>query len=241
MLDPWKDLRSTLWANNEPAVELIGLTVPGCLDEDRSDNHFFKADGLHFYPTHLETQVTQAAAVSTGAIIKDRFSLLKSLIRLGHHTPLEAIQFNFHISGISKACGAQLSRHRIGQGHVSSSRRYQVQGAAFVYPVLDYITDQNAAQQLYCFYQDAYKESYYNYLTVRKAGAKKDDSRYLIPAATATERIWWSNARALRDFLRLRLHPSAEAEIRRLSLIILDVASKLTPTVFHDFEALQEG
>lgn len=243
MLDRWKHLREKLWANNEPEVTLIALTVPGILDPDGAEPYFdtfFDADGVRFYPQHIEPLVAQAASVSTGVKPKDYESLTRKLIDLGHHTPLEAIQFNFRVSGISKACGAQLSRHRIGQGHVSSSRRYQEQGAAFVYPILNYIEDADEARKAYCFYQDAYKEAYYLYLASRKMGAKKGDARYLVPTASVTERIWWINARALRDFLKLRLHANAEAEIQRLSSIILNLVTKITPTLFSDFSELLE-
>lgn len=235
MLDRWKYLREDLWANCEPEVQLIGLTVPGYLDPDDSNSHF-RADGLQFFPEHIEPMAAQAAAVSTGVRPKNHEALVRKLIDLGHLTPLEAIQFNFHVSGISKACGAQISRHRVGQGHVSSSRRYQEQGAVFVYPVLSYVSSEEEARRLYCFYQDAYKEAYYLYLSAREIGAKKGDARYLVPTASVTERIWWVNARALRDFFQLRLHEGAEIEIRRLANIILALVTKITPTIFEDFQ-----
>lgn len=244
LVDRWKHLRENLWANNEPEVTLIAMTVPGALDPDEAEacfDTFFEADGAQFCPKNIEPLVSQAASVSTGVRPKDYESLTRKIIDLGHLTPLEAIQFNFRVSGISKACGAQISRHRVGQGHVSSSRRFQEQGAAFVYPILNNIEDAEEARKTYLFYQDAYKEAYYLYLAARKMGAKKGDARYLVPTASVTERIWWINARALRDFLRLRLHADAEVEIQRLSYLILNLVTKITPTLFHDFSELLEG
>ena len=231
-MDKWKELRSGLWANTEPSVSLIGLTVPG----SRDDDSFTLSGGSFVESWEIERQVARAASVSTGVDVKDIDKLNRNLVKLGHHTPLEAIQFNFHVTGISKACGAQISRHRVGQGHVSSSRRYQEQGIHFVYPILDSIEDADDARKIYALTQDSYKDAYFTYTSLRKLGAKKGDARYVIPTASASERIWWVNARALRDFLRLRLHPTAESEIRRLATMIHGIVSKITPTLFEDIE-----
>lgn len=233
MIDKWAELRKTLWANTEPSVELVGLTVPGAWD----DYAFTLPCGSFVESWEIERQIAKAATVSTGVHVKDQDKLIRNLIKLGHHTPLESIQFNFHVAGISKACGAQLSRHRIGQGHVSSSRRYQEQGASFIYPLLDNIETEDVARQIYAVVQDSYRESYSLYLGLRKLGLKKGDSRYLIPTASSQERIWWVNARALRDFFRLRLDPTAESEIRRLAGMILTIAKQVTPVLFEDYNA----
>lgn len=42
----------------------------------------------------------------------------------------------------------------------------------------------------------------------------KEDARLVIPVSTATERTWWINVRALRDFFRLRLAKDAECGYR---------------------------
>lgn len=232
-IDKYKHLRTNLWANTEPSVELVGLTVPGSWD----DYSFTLPCGSFVESWEIERQVAKAATVSTGVDVKDQDKLNRNLIKLGHYTPLEAIQFNFHIKGISKAAGAQISRHRIGQGHVSSSRRYQEQGASFIYPLLDNIESEDTARQIYSVIQDDYRESYGQYLGLRKLGLKKGDCRYVIPTASSQERIWWVNARALRDFFRLRLDSTAESEIRRLAYMILAIAKQITPVVFEEFNA----
>jgi thymidylate synthase (FAD) len=233
MQDKWRQLRSDLWANTEPSIDLVAMTIPGGFDNEDSE-HYFNTSGVRFYAEHIDPVVAQAASVSTGVTPKHHASLIRTLIKLKHYTPLESIQFNFHVTGISKACGAQLSRHRIGQGHVSSSRRYQEQGAAFVYPLLENIEDQDVAQKAYCLIQDSYKQSYSDYQGIKALNIKKGDCRYVIPTASAQERMWWVNARALRDFFRLRLPPTAEAEIRRLALMTLRLARQITPTLFDD-------
>ena len=233
MNDKWKQLRQnmSLWGNVEPSVELVGLTVPGSLD----GYAFHPPCGSFVESWEIERMVAKAATVSTGVDIKDQDALNRKLIQLGHHAPLEAVQFNFHVSGISKACGAQMSRHRTGQGHVSSSRRYQEQDIQFIYPLLNNIESETTARAIYCSMADSYKAAYDVCLSLRHLGVKKGDARYLVPTASAQERIWWVNARALRDFFRLRLDQTAEAEIRRLAHMILGIVSGITPTLFEDF------
>lgn len=229
MNDKWKELRKDLWGNVEPSVSLIGISVPVATIMDR-----YVAICPDITSDSIELQVSEAAATSTGVEFKNAQKLIRTLIEKGHHTPLEAVQYNFYISGISKACGAQMSRHRIGQGHVSSSRRYQQQQVSFVYPLLEDIDSESDAQSIYSSMSDSFKASYYQYLTFKRMGAKKGDCRYVIPTASASERSWWINARALRDFFSLRLEKTAESEIRRLSYMILDCVVKITPTLFED-------
>ena len=160
MDDPWKDLRKDLFGNVEPEVKLEGITMPiSYRSQEYVDEKDWMIDGGYWIPSEefgvewadIEKLPALAAGTSYGSKEKLKgdperaIKLNKNLIKMGHHTPLEAIQLNFHISGISKTCGAQVSRHRVGQGHVSASRRFQEQKPAFVYPMLSYIKDENSA------------------------------------------------------------------------------------------------
>lgn len=217
--DPWKSVREEIcFGNIEPKVYLVAATD---------------------YPEHSEDIVAVSASVSYGSTIDSHegcVKLNKNLIARGHLTPLEAIQFNFFISGISKLCGAQISRHRIGQGHVSGSRRFKIQGNRFIYPLLNYIKTEEEARNIYKVMSMSVRDSLdvYNQIIQNTIGVKKSDARYVIPASTATERYWWINARALRDFFRLRLAPDAEWEIRRIAEMLLKTVYTATPSLFQD-------
>lgn len=231
--DPWKELRSECFGNVEPEIALEAVTVP-------LDNLTKPAQTRDFWNT-IETLPAWSAAISYGSREKmaddmDRKkSLNKKLIDLGHMTPLESLQFNFRVSGISKACGAQMSRHRIGQGHVSSSRRFQAQGAAFVYPLLSYIKEEQLARDALNKLSEANKKAYEIYEDLRNSNKlHKEDARRAIPVASSQERIWWINARALRDFLHLRLPRDAEWEIRRIAAMLYNIVMDVTPSLFED-------
>lgn len=221
MFDPWRLLRNKCFGNEEVALELIAVTEP------QGDDY-------------SEMLPAISAAVSYGSGIRslgDAKKLNHKLIHHGHLTPLESVQFNFHISGISKICGAQLSRHRIGQGHVSASRRFRQQEMSFVYPMLDYIKDEREVARIYSAMSASNQRCFEQYLILKgnNSSLKKSDARYMIPASTASERHWWVNARALRDFFRLRLASDAEWEIKRLAVAILSIVKAVTPSLFEDF------
>lgn len=231
--DPWKELRKQCFGNEEPEVTLEAVTAPldafGRLEETRD------------LWTRIETLPAWSAAISYGTREKmaddvDRKRALnKKLISLGHLTPIESVQFNFHVSGISKACGAQISRHRIGQGHVSSSRRFQAQGISFVYPILNYITDEEVVKDALKQLSEANQKAFEVYENLRNSSKlRKEDARRAIPVASSQERIWWINARALRDFLRLRLPKDAEWEVRRIAVMLYNVVMDVAPSLFED-------
>ena len=231
--DPWKHLRKECFGNQEPDVILEAVTAPLELMKKRPDEKEFWSE--------VEALPAWSAAMSYGSREKlseslvKKISLNRKLIQLGHHTPLESIQFNFHVIGISKACGAQLSRHRIGQGHVSSSRRFQAQGMSFVYPLLGYIKNEDEAAAALGVISDLNRQAFEIYEKLREESRlHKEDARRVIPVASSQERVWWVNARALRDFFRLRLERDAEWEIRRLAIMVYNIVSHVAPSLFED-------
>lgn len=231
--DPWKELRKECFGNMEPEVVLEAVTVP--LD------HLGKSSDSRDFWDEIEAMPAWSAAISYGSRekmandLERKKSLNRKLIELGHLTPIESLQFNFRVSGISKACGAQISRHRIGQGHVSSSRRFQSQGAAFVYPLLNYMKDETVVRETLAKLSENNRKAYELYDDLRNSSKlRKEDARRAIPVASSQERIWWINARALRDFLRLRLPRDAEWEVRRIAVMLYNIVTELTPSLFED-------
>jgi thymidylate synthase (FAD) len=260
MYDPWKNLRADLFGNTEVEVKLEGITCPVKIDNIyggifMGHPNLSQPEGRAIDWEKIERLPALAAGTSYGSKEKledpeRAIKLNKKLIELGHHVPLEIVTYVFNISGISKLCGAQLSRYR-HTGHVSASRRYQQQKPAFVYPLLSYINDEDEVSrrlmQISRIYKTAY--SYYNDLrsdgisigwgTERVTGLTplhKEDARFVIPAATSTERTWWCNARELRHIFNQRLAPDSEWEIRRLAQMLFNIVYPLTPSLFEDIK-----
>lgn len=234
IFDPWKQIRTECFGNVEPTVQLQAVTTHAVITGQRMTKGI-TPDSTEMIPA-ISAGISYGKENNTLSFLELK-RLNKKLVKLNHLTPLESIQFNFFVSGISKACGAQLSRHRIGQGHVSLSRRYTKQKPEFVYPMMSYLSDEKIVRGVYHDMSKCLGSSFqYYYLGLLESGVKKADARYLIPVATATARHWWVNARALRDFFRLRLQLTAEAEIRRLAAMIYNMVVIITPSLFEDLE-----
>ena len=66
---------------------------------------------------------------------------IKPLMAENHTSPLEHVSFTFNIEGISRACLAQITRHRTGKFNVQSQRYVDGSNFDFVIPDLSYIED----------------------------------------------------------------------------------------------------
>jgi thymidylate synthase (FAD) len=224
----WEYLRTYLFGNVEPRINVDAITTPLVI---RDENMW----------TNIEMLTAIAASMSYGSTDKvnkadETIKINKNLIKLNHNTPLESIQVNFLISGISKACGAQMSHHRIGQGHISASRRFKTAEAGFIYPTLGYIEDEDVVIYELERLSRYNSESYGIYMDMKANGIKKEDARMVLPVSYATEIYWFTNVRALRDFFRLRLSADSEWEIRRLAWMIYDKMIVLLPSLFEGIE-----
>lgn len=142
---------------------------------------------------------------------KNPVSLFKHLIKLGHTSTLEHMVFTFKIEGISRACLAQLTRHRHASYTVESQRYVKYEnGIESVIP--DHLDEEHQGM-----YIDCVDEVYSNYLSLLIAGVKPEDARMVLPNATATNLYMTINLRSLMNFFQLRLDKSAQWEIRELA------------------------
>lgn len=136
---------------------------------------------------------------------------VRRCIANGHTSVLEHASATFRIEGISRACLAQLTRHRIASYSVESQRYREVgRGDWYVTPPAlegDELEAYRASMEAaMAAYEDALAH-----------GVRKEDARYLLPMATRTTLVMTINARSLQNFLQLRLAPAAQWEIRELA------------------------
>lgn len=238
--DPWADLRKNCFNNVEPEISLYAITTP--------------VSPLSTSSADVESLPALSASVSYGSTekIKQDIARAKALNKKlitsdpPHKVPFESVQFNFHIKGISKACAAQLSRYR-HTGHVSSSLRYRDgQDIGFIYPLLDYITDEHTVETRLYNLSRSYQNSLETYKHLRTDliddpefgmdvySIHKEDARSVLPVSYATERMWWCNALELRHIFNQRLRADAQWEIRRLAWMLYDFVIQMTPSLFED-------
>ena len=154
---------------------------------------------------------------------------LQARIREGHESLIEHASLTFEISGISRAASHQLVRHRLASYSQESQRYVSMSDPDFVVPPS--IAGNPAARQIWDDLTEQMKDAYRK---LRALGIKKEDSRFLLPNATATRIVVTMNVRELRHFFRVRCDRAAQWEIRALAKEMLKLAHQVAPSVFQD-------
>lgn len=159
--------------------------------------------------------------------------LLRGLVRKGHGSILEHCCFTFAIEGISRACSHQLVRHRIAS-YSQQSQRYVDANKCTSYVIPPEIEkDENL--------KTAYGKYIHNAIDMYNAlvdnGVKKEDARYILPNAMATNIVVTMNARELLHFIELRTSPRAQWEIRELAEEMLRQLKEVSPVIFGEVKA----
>lgn len=129
----------------------------------------------------------------------------------GHTSVLEHASATFRIEGISRACLAQLTRHRIASYSVESQRYCEVGRGDW------YVTPPSLEGDELEAYHAAMRAAMAVYEDALAHGVRKEDARCLLPMATRTTLVMTINARSLQNFLSLRLDMAAQWEIRSLA------------------------
>lgn len=149
---------------------------------------------------------------------------LKKVIKMGHTSVLEHAVFTFEITGVSRVFTHQFVRHRIASYLQKSFRRTKIKQLILPPTVIEAAEDpeklQKAAEILY--------REYY------RRGVPMEDARYLAPMGSETAIIATFNARTLLEsFFPLRLHRTAQFEIRAVANEILRLVKEIAPVIFE--------
>jgi len=228
--DKWKYLRNGFFRSLEPTVELVAITMPV--------GKYAKLCTPETLPGFTARESYQSQAKSS---IKADKELNRRLIKRTHDTPLQAVQFDFKVIGISKALQAQWTRHKIGVGWTFRSTRYvSASQNCFIYPTYDYLDDEAVVRELLLIDEEIARTAIQNFNRKRKLGASKEDARRVMPVSFATRCYFYANARAMRHLFRLRLDKAAEWETRRMAKIMFDICMKWTPSLFKDMLSLRQ-
>jgi len=154
--------------------------------------------------------------------------LLAHLIK-NNESPLEFAVFTFLISGISRVTSHQIVRHRIAS-YAQKSQRY-VPEKDFDFVVPHSIENSEEAMKEF---KDIIVQSRKAYARLLDLGIKKEDARYTLPQACTTQIVCSYNARSLRNFLKLRLAPRAQWEIREVAVRMRDLVRQVAPALVMD-------
>ncbi len=152
------------------------------------------------------------------------FKIAHNCAKTGHLSVYEHIYFTFHIKGISRACLAQLTRHRHSSFSVRSQRYCNESRSEPVFPTS---TDEDQDGII----ADAYDYAWDAYDRLIENGVAKEDARMVLPNGTPTELYVSMNARALIEASHLRLCRRAQFEIRSLFMAMQCCVAPIAPDI----------
>jgi len=169
--------------------------------------------------------------------------LFRQIVASRHLSTVEHLSFTFAIEGISRACLAQLTRHRVGFSYSVQSQRFVKFGTndktgGFDYVIPDSIRKDDY-EELTFQYAMTIAQQYYDRL--REAGVPAEDARMVLPQATATNLVMTANLRALLDFYAKRRKGSgAQAEIAELAERLREEVIAVEPWLDPFFEQAKQ-
>lgn len=172
---------------------------------------------------------------------KEMCGFIIPLMMEQHSSPLEHVSFSFAIEGISRACLAQLTRHRTFKFNVQSQRYVEGKNFDFVMPDLSYITHFSSRIHSREIIEEVFDSIRDCYDTLITLGVKKEDARAILPQATTCNLVVTMDLNNFRNFLRQRLCVHAQKEIRELSQEMVKLLKPYIPFVDHKVLLCQRG
>ena len=150
--------------------------------------------------------------------------ILKHCVKSGHNSVTEFCNFTFHISGVSRALLAQLTRHRHASFAVRSQRYCNEDGFKYVIPP-SILNNPDALDLFYEFMLDCQGV----YTRLQSMGIENEDARYVLPNACETILEVEFNLRSLMNFMNERLCKCAQWEIRELAKMMRQLIIEQVP------------
>lgn len=199
-----------------------------------------------------DARIVQAARVSYGEGTKsfrqDR-GLIHYLVRNEHTSPLEQVILTFHAK-MPIFVARQWVRHRTARLNEISGR-YSVMKDEFYVPEPQQVRFQSASNKqgrseetlpddavadILTEWADDHRTIYAHYQAMLDQGMARELARANLPLATYTEWYWQIDLHNLFRFLRLRMDPHAQYEIRAYGEALARCAKAVAPIAFEAFE-----
>lgn len=215
------------------------------------------------YTKEAEKVVAAAAklcysSVGVDGIMEDLSSektekFLNMLMKLGHQSPIEHINFTFAVEGVSRVLTHQLVRHRIASYSQQSQRYVKLDQFEYIVPpsIEDipeakkkFVEAMEEDQKTYNELVDILQKKHYEKLIQDGKSEKQskrmsekmaiEDSRYVFPNACETKIVVTMNARTLLNFFHHRCCQRAQWEIREMATKMLKLVREVAPTIFKN-------
>lgn len=158
---------------------------------------------------------------------------LAHIISVGHLSVLRFGHVVFKVEGISRVCLAQITRSKHLDYLVRSSRYCDEGNAEFIRP--EGFGKLDAQVQATLDNYEWYSKNIYKAL--REAGMSKQDARFWLPQAQATELYVAGNYQAWLDFIKLRNTKHAQKEVRDVAAEIERQLQAIAPIIFGEPDA----
>ena len=209
-----------------------------------------------------DTSIVQAARVSYGKGTKKVSTdsgLIKYLMRHWHSTPFEMCEIKYHVK-LPIFIARQWIRHRTANVNEYSAR-YSILDKEFYLPSPEHLAAQSKnnrqgrgniiegeqankvlnllkkdAEQTYDNYEMMLNERYDgSVIDEKKTGLARELARMNLTLNTYTQWYWKTDLLNLMNFLRLRVDPHAQYEIRAYADVMLDNLKKWVPITYEAF------
>ena len=199
-----------------------------------------------------DERIVAAARVSYGAGTKtmrqDR-GLIHYLLRNDHTSPFEQVVYTFHAK-MPIFVARQWIRHRMARVNEISGR-YSVMKNEFYVPDASDVAFQSTnnkqgrssqpapkrmQQKVQRTLGEQQEQAYAQYRALLDMDIARELARINLPLSLYTEWYWQIDLHNLFHFLRLRLDPHAQKEIRAYAQIIQELARRVCPLAFEAFE-----
>ncbi|MGE5479754.1 MAG: FAD-dependent thymidylate synthase [Chloroflexota bacterium] len=195
--------------------------------------------------------VVQAARVSYGkgtkSVMEDS-GLIRYLMRNRHTSPFEMVEFKFHVK-LPIFVARQWIRHRTASVNEYSGR-YSEMGDEFYVPERDQIRsqsdinkqgrassaleDEKTDEILKQLEREQY-EIFEGYETMLQTGLARELARINLPLSSYTQWYWKIDMHNLFHFLKLRMDPHAQYEIRVYAETIAEIVKAAAPVSYEAF------
>jgi len=199
-----------------------------------------------------DQRIVQAARVSYGSGTKsyrqDR-GLIHYLMKNWHTSPFEQVQLTFHTK-MPIFVARQWVRHRTARLNEISGR-YSVMKDEFYLPDPENIRPQSdnnkqgrseerfteeQEQQVIGIFADEQRSVYSNYEKLLELNVARELARNNLPLSLYTEWYWQIDLHNLFHFIRLRMDPHAQYEIRVYAEALAECAKAVAPIAYEAFE-----
>lgn len=152
------------------------------------------------------------------------YRIAKGCAKTGHMSVFEHAYFTFRVAEISRACLAQLTRHRHFSFSVRSQRYCNESTIGCIIPP-------TVTEEQYDILMQSYSDSIDKYTFLTSSGMAKEDARMVLPNAAETELYMSMNARALIEASHLRLCNRAQEEIRTMFGKMKEEVKQVSPEI----------